>query len=275
MTQIVKYVIILVVIVREKPSQIAKDICTNVTKNGNVPGKEIDLNDQLYKRINYGTLLTNNYMLTFPYSGTSLFYKWVEDNNKYGAGMLIHEYNGINKPSRRTLSEDGLRMLDLPNAGGNSVISEVMSLEVLKSLFNCTLAFTEMELTYFPYGSSITDYSVNIQRFPLTIGISVTRAMSYGIPGTPKYKEFNLEQAIRLLNKKLYGVINATRCVMKEKRWRKQVLHVWVQESYMIDYLIEAYKGIKKELRADTLVIFTISSNAHYIYTAEPVEIEE
>lgn len=261
------------VIIQEIVKRAANGLETVV--NVNVPGKEIDLNDQLYKRINYGTLLTNNYMLTFPYSGTSLFYKWVENNNKYGAGILIHEYNGISKPSRRTLSEDGLRMLDLPNAGGNSVISEVMSLEVLKSLFNCTLAFTEMELTYFPYGSSITDYSVNIQRFPLTIGVSVTRAMSYGIPGTPKYKEFNLEQAIRLLNKKLYGVINATRCVMKEKRWRKQVLHVWVQESYMIDYLIEAYKGIKKELRADTLVIFTISSNAHYIYTAEPVEIEE
>ena len=56
-----------------------------------------------------------------------------------------------------------------------------------------------MEVAYFPGGGSITDYTCEI--FNTHIGVSVTRAM--------KYKgEYTLEDANRLLNKKLNGKIS-------------------------------------------------------------------
>jgi hypothetical protein len=179
---------------------------------------------------------------------------------------MVHNFhsNTVHAPERTVLSSDAIRMLDLPNAGGNSVWSEVISYETMRMLFNCRLARTEMEIAYFPYGSSITDYSVGVSISTDTVvhlGVSVTRAMAYR-------NEFTITDATRLLNKKLYGVINSTRCVMKDMRWRKQILHVWVQEPYMIPLLMQAYHHhVDTELYANTLVVFTVSQNAEYIYT--------
>lgn len=53
-----------------------------------------------------------------------------------------------------------------------------------------------MEVSYFPEGGSITDYTCTM--FGTCIGVSVTRAM--------KFKgDFEAEDAKRLLNKKLNG----------------------------------------------------------------------
>lgn len=70
------------------------------------------------------------------------------------------------------LTEGGRRIRDLPNAGGNSVASEVMSYEVLRASYGAELLKTEMELEYFPMGGSITDYSVLL--YDLHIGVSGT-----------------------------------------------------------------------------------------------------
>jgi len=54
-----------------------------------------------------------------------------------------------------------------------------------------------MEVSYFPYGGSITDYVCEI--FGHKVGVSVTRAMKYrGV--------FMEEDAVTLLNKKLLGI---------------------------------------------------------------------
>ena len=53
-----------------------------------------------------------------------------------------------------------------------------------------------MEVTYFPEGGSITDYTCEV--FSTHIGVSVTRAMKYR-------GDYTLEDADRLLTKKLNG----------------------------------------------------------------------
>ena len=53
-----------------------------------------------------------------------------------------------------------------------------------------------MEVEYFPEGGSITDYMVRM--FDQPLGVSVTRAMKFR-------GEFDVEDAQRLLNKKLNG----------------------------------------------------------------------
>lgn len=55
---------------------------------------------------------------------------------------------------------------------------------------------TEMEVSYFPEGGSITDYVCDI--FGTKVGVSVTRAMKYR-------GEYTEEDATNLLTKKLKG----------------------------------------------------------------------
>lgn len=55
---------------------------------------------------------------------------------------------------------------------------------------------TEMEVSYFPEGGSITDYVCEI--FDTKVGVSVTRAMKYR-------GDFTQEDAMNLLMKKLKG----------------------------------------------------------------------
>lgn len=47
-------------------------------------------------------------------------------------------------------SRDALRMLSLPNAGGSSIASEVLSFEVMSRAFGAKLDRTETELKYLP-----------------------------------------------------------------------------------------------------------------------------
>lgn len=61
---------------------------------------------------------------------------------------------------RMKFSADGYRILNTPNAGGSSIISETLSFEILKKYFNAKLLKTEMEVPYFPEGGSINDYVV-------------------------------------------------------------------------------------------------------------------
>lgn len=60
-----------------------------------------------------------------------------------------------------SLSSAGNRMYHTPNAGGNSLWSEVVSLEILEAEFGAKLLRTEMEIEY-NCECKITDYSIGI-----------------------------------------------------------------------------------------------------------------
>lgn len=149
--------------------------------------------------------------------------------------------------SKLCLSESALRVLNTPNAGGNSVWSEVLSMEMLSMLYCAKLEKTEMELQYVMEGS-ITDYSVKMNGF--VIGVSVTRAMKYrGV--------FSYEDALALMTKKMKGVMKSSENISEEHKWTKQVLHVWVQEPYMVALVEQAYAALT-ELHSNTLVQLTV-----------------
>jgi len=59
-----------------------------------------------------------------------------------------------------------------------------------------------MEVEYFPEGGSITDYVCDV--FGAKLGVSVTRARAYF-----RDAEFTMEDATRLLEKKLKGRVLA------------------------------------------------------------------
>ncbi|KAK2143039.1 hypothetical protein LSH36_885g00061 [Paralvinella palmiformis] len=216
------------------------------------------------------------------------------------------------------LSVDAQRIKDVPNAGGSSVISEMLSLELLyrcfgasllkssgttrlwsevgwqakgfhttKSTFCTTLssvgafvavqlwddgsfthrqlsddhlmlnsAKTEMEVSYFPEGGSITDYVVSV--FDSTIGVSVTRAFKYG-------GDYSEEDAVKLLNKKLNGILQSTQNTMDQ--WSKQILHVWTPSEYITDLIRKTFDSvISRTVKSNTVLLITTATNSRDIF---------
>jgi len=153
-------------------------------------------------------------------------------------------------------------MLSIPNAGGSSVWSEVVSFEILSSMYKAQLLRTEMELEYWPLGSKITDYSVLL--FGEKIGVSVTRALKFG-----DREKFSEVDALELLQKKLYGVNVSSRNVISNHSWKKQILFVWAKEKYIGDILIDTLNNkVEEELKSNTIIfVCTIkNNNASWIF---------
>lgn len=192
-----------------------------------------------------------------PFSNTFAFDSCMHSPTQGSIIKNLVEVHAHRKESI-ALCEGSRRILTVPNAGGNSVWSEVLSCEVLTTLFHAKLLRTEMELEYDFYGCKITDYSVvlNGERF----GVSVTRAMKFnGV--------FGDEDAQNLLKKKLDGVNQSTRCVSTMHSWKKQILHVWAEHEYVADVLMKNYALLDAELQNNTMVVVSVALNAKWIYT--------
>ncbi|XP_071958582.1 uncharacterized protein [Antedon mediterranea] len=130
------------------------------------------------------------------------YFKFARAVEHAGERALVQcSFNCFRSFASMELSSSGKKLEMCPNAGGNSVESEVLSFEMLHRCFGAELLKTEMEVDYFPSGGAITDYTCRL--FGITLGVSVTRAM--------KYKgQFDVEDAredaTRLLTKKLNGM---------------------------------------------------------------------
>ena len=154
------------------------------------------------------------------------------------------------------LSEGGKRIYSTPNAGGNSVISEVLSYEVLSDyLSGVKLLHTEMELEY-EYDSKITDYSISVAGEP--IGVSVTRCMKYrGM--------LNKWDARRLLIKKIKGIVESSEAISEKHSWKKQILHIWVEYPYMVKILQDVYREAEiRSISPDTLLVLTVMESQQH-----------
>lgn len=175
------------------------------------------------------------------------------------AGIATNYFRANDQDPRRIrLSSGARRILESPNAGGNSIWSEVLSFEVLKSLFGAKLLCTEMQISYFPMGGKITDYSCML--FGQPIGVSVTRALKF-------QGEFTDNDAEMLLSKKLYGILESSRLVVSEHRWKKQMLHIWAENRAVAVVLNRVWAKMKPELVANTMVLITVTEhNAAFIF---------
>jgi len=161
------------------------------------------------------------------------------------------------------LSEGGAKLLNTPNAGGNSVTSEVVSFELIRRLAGCKLAKTEMDIAYdFPDHSKKTDYVVSMSDERL-VAISVTRAMRH--PG----KTYDYEDAARLMTKKLLCVYFSNRNVLRRDRWAQQVLHIITDDNRKARLLRKAFKKVDPELKQGVVVLVTVTKNARFLYVKD------
>lgn len=152
------------------------------------------------------------------------------------------------KANEALLCADAKRVLESENAGGASIISEALSVELLARAFGARLLKIEIEIVYWPSHGSITDFLIELSGAP--IGVSVTRALTG--PG----RAFDVDTAEHLLRKKLQGVIASTQNSCGQ--WAKQILHVWAPTAVAADAIERAYARLETELLANTVVLVTV-----------------
>mmetsp|Transcript_3364 Transcript_3364/g.3697 ORF Transcript_3364/g.3697 Transcript_3364/m.3697 type:complete len:188 (-) Transcript_3364:39-602(-) len=163
------------------------------------------------------------------------------------------------------LTAGGRTLLETPNAGGNSIWSEVMSFEVIRACFGAELLHTELDIQYRPT-SKITDYSVCIDGEP--VGVSVTRVINFR---DLKHKghvrrSFTYDGVRDLLYKKLFGVIASTKGVLKRYRWKKQILHIWTTSAFVTRAVRHVYAEIDALYQHNTLVLVTEAKRGHWMF---------
>ena len=207
--------------------------------------KNIKIYNDSFIVINDGSLnnILNNDVLNYK---TSIFIDYIS---------TIKE--GLN------LSPMSILSLLVDNGGGKSNISEMMSIEYYIRSFGAKKILFEMEIDY-KIDYKMVDYVCNIKNF--RIGVSVTRAMGY-----PKPTNFTYHQALRLLHKKLYGLIIARNAVCKNHSFKKSVLHVWCQSLRISKLIKKAYSSFNindygLDIKGIVILHLSVCSDS-YIYT--------
>ncbi|XP_033126042.1 AAC-rich mRNA clone AAC4 protein-like, partial [Anneissia japonica] len=180
------------------------------------------------------------------------YFKFLRSIEQASERALVQcSFNCFRSFASMELSSSAKKLQTCPNAGGNSVESEVLSFELLHRCFGAELLKTEMEVDYFPTGGAITDYTCRL--FGTTLGVSVTRAMKYR-------GQFDVEDAKRLLTKKLNGILNATQNTLED--WKKQVLHIWAPSHSVAKTVWKVYEDmIHTDIKANTVVMVTITES--------------
>ncbi len=132
--------------------------------------------------------------------------------------------------------EDAKRSLRVENAGGHSVISEMMSIEYFSRVFQSQDVLLEMEVEYW-IDYKMVDFICTVSG-GVRVGVSVTRAM-----GFPDPSDFTYEQGLTLLKKKLYGLIVSRNGVTKKHSFFRSILHVWCQTRKIANFMKKAYQS--------------------------------
>lgn len=155
------------------------------------------------------------------------------------------------------------RLLTTANAGGNSIISEAMSVEFLIKAFTngnyTNKIITEMEIDYIVNDWKPCDYMIHINK--ILIAVSVTRAMSHYNPNN-----YTLDMANKLLIKKLNGLVLARTGVHKHHYFTKSILHVWCQTEQIVKLINQAFDDLDPDYKNGIALICTVTNMAR-IYT--------
>ena len=155
-----------------------------------------------------------------------------------------------------------------PNAGGKSINSEAFSVNVLNELYGITDILSEMEVEYIWYNYKKCDYICTI--FGQRVGVSVTRAMGY-----PDPSHFTVEDADRLLTKKINGLLVAREGVLTKYDFDKCILHMWCESKGIADTISERHALLPDEVKDNILVVLTVTKpySSPFIYYDEDADI--
>lgn len=140
------------------------------------------------------------------------------------------------------LSKHAYRSLYEENAGGNSLVSEALSIEYFTQFRGAISVSLEMEVPYWISYKKV-DFTCLCKSSPnskeIREGVSVTRAMGFPTP-----ESFTIIDAHKLLNKKLKGLIIARNGISESDTFYSSYLHIWCQTDRIADLLEKSYSEI-------------------------------
>lgn len=139
-------------------------------------------------------------------------------------------------PKSSLVCDDAKRSITIDNAGGQSDISEMYSIDYFTQMYGASNTILEKEVAYW-IDYKMVDFICTIDSN--RVGVSVARAMGY-----PTSDKFTPEMASKLLYKKLYGLIVARNAVVKSQSFFKSILHIWCQDANVANLLREAYSKL-------------------------------
>lgn len=140
-----------------------------------------------------------------------------------------------------------------PNAGGKSVNSEAFSANILNELYGITNILSEMEVQYMWYDYTKCDYVCTI--YDQRVGVSVTRAMAF-----PDPSYFTIDDADRLLKKKINGLMVAREGIITKYDFKKCILHIWCESKGIADIVKQRYQLIDNETRDNIIIVLTVTT---------------
>lgn len=168
------------------------------------------------------------------------------------------------------VGDEASKIMNEPNAGGASVVSEALSMELLHRRFGATDVTTEMAIQYWCNNWKKIDYITTIH--DTRTGVSVTRAMGY-----PDASTFTEEDAQRLCYKKLYGLVVARAGISRSCSYDRSILHCFCQDGRIADLMKGAFEKLIEEddkktdsqasLTGSIMVILTVCSNFPEVFT--------
>jgi len=158
---------------------------------------------------------------------------------------------------------EAVRALRTENAGGSSEQSEALSIHYFNKRFGVNSFVLENDVKYDFYGCSICDFLINLGTH--RIGVSVTRAMNH-----KDSNKFTVEDGLKLLDKKLKGLIIARNGISESHSFFKCILHIWCQSDHISNMIKNAYSEkientAKDDCVRDVVVMITVCSD-RWIY---------
>ena len=159
---------------------------------------------------------------------------------------------GFSDPiDRPLLTPGGLRMIETPNAGGSSALSEVFAFEQLARCELAALLKTETEIVYDHQGK-ITDLEVAIDGHKL--GVSVVRAMTF-----PLGQPYTVDAATTIIRRKLEDIQVSSANVSAQDRWTKQILAVLAYDDQHAEVVEQVWSGFDAAVRGDAVLVVTVT----------------
>ena len=159
------------------------------------------------------------------------------------------------------------RILEEPNAGGNSVVSEGLAMEILYRIYDAKNIYTEMEIEYYYDNWKKCDFITTIKGE--NIGVSVTRIL------TPlMFNEDKLHMHIsNLLYKKLYGLVVSRAGTLDECVFSKSILFVWSPNRVSTRIIKLLFNHcIDKSLKEDVKLIVAETNESKLRNDFSPIE---
>lgn len=159
----------------------------------------------------------------------------------------------------RVTSRAAMQVRDSDNAGGSSIVSEVLSADILSVVYHATNVRTEMQVEYIFSNWKIADFVVEC--FGERVGVSVTRAMGWRSVRGGGYideSQFDEASAIKLLTKKLTGLVMARSGVAERDSFYKSILHIFAQSDRIANLLQQAFFSLEASVRDVVICVCTV-----------------